>query len=357
MKVIQRYVGFALLRRFALLLAAVVAIYVVVDFFEKIDDFMEAKAGLGAAAAYFAFRVPAVIVQVMPVGVLLSCLVVFGTMGRHNEIVAFRCCGGSARALAAPALAMGIAAGLLLFVLSEAVVPYAAEKADEIWLGQVKKKTPRAGRENDIWFTAKGAVGHIGHVDRRAGLTAHDLTITYLTPEFKLARRLDARKAVYEKGLWKLSSVTDQEFGPEGHSVSYPATRTIELAFSPEDLGRAVKKPEEMTYRQLSAYARRVAAEGYDASVLRADLAAKISFPFVCLIMGVLGACLALRRTRGDGIAANVILGITLAFSYWVVHSVSLSLGYAGRSPPLAAAWSADILFGLLAAFMYKRLA
>ncbi|MEW5734691.1 MAG: LPS export ABC transporter permease LptG [Thermodesulfobacteriota bacterium] len=357
MKIIHRYVGFALFRQFALLLVAVVAIYVAVDFFEKIDDFMEARASLGSALLFFAYRVPAVLTQVMPVGVLLSALVVFGVMGRHNEIVAFRCCGGPARALALPAVVLGMVSGIAVFILSEAVVPYSAEKADEIWLGQVKKKSPRAGRENDIWFTAKGAVGHIGHVDRRAGLAAYDLTLTYLTPDFRLARRVDARKAVYEKGVWRLSDVTDQNFAAGGLHVTYPKTQSVELSFSPEDLGRAVKKPDEMTYRQLSAYARRVAAEGYDDDALRSDLAAKISFPFVSLIMGVLGGCLSLRRTRGDGLAANVLMGMGLAFSFWVVHSVSLSLGYAGRSPPLVAAWAADFLFGLLAAWLYTRLA
>jgi lipopolysaccharide export LptBFGC system permease protein LptF len=59
---------------------------------------------------------------------------------------------------------------------------------------------------------------------------------------------------------------------------------------------------------------------------------------------------------EGRGMAANAVIGMTMAFSYWAVHSLSLSVGYAGYSPPNAAAWTANALFGALAGFLLFRL-
>jgi lipopolysaccharide export system permease protein len=75
------------------------------------------------------------------------------------------------------------------------------------------------------------------------------------------------------------------------------------------------------------------------------DLHAKISFPLVCLILALVGGGLSLRSNRGEGIFAGILIAIGIAFCYWFSHSVCLSLGYGGVLPPLAAAWTTNLVF------------
>ena len=120
--------------------------------------------------------------------------------------------------------------------------------------------------------------------------------------------------------------------------------QTIEIDISPEDLGRAVKSAEEMGLFELLRHIKKVAKEGYSTISLRVDLHAKIAFPFICLLMSLLGTGLgASGRTLG-GMAATIAYGIGISFSYMMLYGFSLSLGYGGVLPPIIAAWSANIV-------------
>jgi lipopolysaccharide export system permease protein len=119
----------------------------------------------------------------------------------------------------------------------------------------------------------------------------------------------------------------------------------VDLEFLPADLTGIMKKGEEMTYTELSSYIKDVEAEGYDATSYKVDLRAKIAFPFICVIMCIVGTGLALRKRKREGLAGSIFLGIVVAFLYWTVYSFSLSLGYGGVLPPVIAAWLANVTF------------
>jgi lipopolysaccharide export system permease protein len=84
----------------------------------------------------------------------------------------------------------------------------------------------------------------------------------------------------------------------------------------------------------------------------RVDLHAKIAFPFVCVIMTLIGAGLAARGKIRDGLAISVTYGIGIAFVYWIVFSFCMSLGYAGMLPPLIAAWGVNFISIGLAGYL-----
>ena len=114
---------------------------------------------------------------------------------------------------------------------------------------------------------------------------------------------------------------------------------------------------EEMSYGELSAYIREVETEGYSATSYRVDLYAKIAFPFVCVIMSMLGAGLALWRNRQEGLAGSTFYGIVWAFFYWTLYSFCLSLGYGGMLLPVVAVWTSNVVFFCLGAFILFKAA
>jgi lipopolysaccharide export system permease protein len=354
MKILTRYIGFSLARQLFVMLASVVVIYLAIDFFEKIDDFIEQGLPLATALWFFVLRLPLVISQVAPVGVLLSVLVVFGIMARHNEIIALRCGGAGSLSLLAPVFVFALAAALGLMAFMETALPGAARRANSIWYGQVRQETPVAGRGGNIWYAGDGFFVHVG--DYLAGeKKALDVTVAYLDEDFNLTRRLDAASGEYSQNLWQLNDVLEQNF-LSGQRMAHLQEALVDLGFSDEDLTRVARRPEEMNYSMLADHASRVEARGYSASRYRTDAHAKLSFPLVCVIMGIMGGALSLRKKRGEGLAVTIVLGMGLAFAYWVVHSISLSLGYAGRLPPLGAAWAANGLFALLTLALVRRL-
>jgi lipopolysaccharide export system permease protein len=350
---IHRYLTKELLKYFCIVLTTVVGIYLSVDFFEKIDNFLDARLPLSRAVVFFALRIPFIVAQVTPMGVLLAVLIVFGLMVRNNEIVALKSGGVSIYYLFKPVLVMGLIFSALLFFFSEVLVPMTMGRANKIWHGEVKKESAVTSREKNIWIKGNRSISHITYF-KPSDKTIFGVTLNYFDERFRLIKRVDAQKGVYKGGKWHLLNVVEQDLlkDDESYKVTHRVESPAMVDFVPEDLSRVVKKCEEMSYGELSAYVREVEEEGYDATSYRVDLSAKIAFPFVCVIMSIVGSGFALWRKKKEGFASNVVYGIGTAFLYWTLYSFCLSLGYGGMLPPMIAAWLTNAIFACLGTIM-----
>jgi len=129
------------------------------------------------------------------------------------------------------------------------------------------------------------------------------------------------------------------------YNITFRNNKTEKLNLLPENLNTVAKKSEEMTFRELYAYIKKVEAEGYDATIYQVDLYAKIAFPFICIIMCMVGTGLAARGTVREGMPVVIAYGIGTAFIYWIFYSFCLSLGYGEMLPPAIAAWTSNLVF------------
>ena len=343
---IHRYLTKELLKYFCFVLMAVVGIYLAVDFFEKVDDFLDAKVPLSSLVAFFALRIPFIIAQVTPVGVLLAVLIVFGLMVRNNEIVALKSGGVRISGLFRPVLVTGLAFSVLVFFFSEVLVPMTMVRANKIWRSDVRKGSAVASKKKDVWIKGNRSISHIAYFNP-SDKTIFGVTLNYFDGRFRLVRRVDAQKGIFTGDRWRLFNVVEQDLLTEDGSYEVSCLEEIpaKLDFVPEDLLTVVKKPEEMSYSELAAYIHKVEEEGYDATSYRVDLIGKISFPFVCVIMSLVGTGLAFWRKKKEGFAGSIVAGIGMAFVYWTLHSFCLSLGYGAMLPPIIAAWLTNGLF------------
>ena len=255
MTIIYRYLIKEILKCFCMVLTSVVCIYLAVDFFEKIDDFLEAGVPLSRALIFFTMRLPYVVSQVMPVGVLLAVLIVFGLMVRNNEIVALKSGGISISYLWKPVIVLGLVFGIFLFVFSEGLVPMSTWKANELWRTEVKKRPAMASRNKDIWIKGDHSVFHVKYYVATEQ-AIFGMTVNYFDRNFRLIKRVDAEKGIYVEGRWQLYEVIEQDLSRDevSYNVACREEAVMDLEFAPEDLSRVAKKPEEMGYGELASY-------------------------------------------------------------------------------------------------------
>ena len=161
MQIIQRYITEETTKTFAMVLLVTVGIYLVVDFFEKVDNFLEVGVPLVQTLPFFLLRIPFVISQVVPVGVLLAVLIVLGLMIRNNELLALQSGGVSKVYLLVPLQVMGLLFGLFAFFVAEVLVPITMAQANQIWRGKDQARVSTFARE-DIWMKADRAIYNIG---------------------------------------------------------------------------------------------------------------------------------------------------------------------------------------------------
>jgi lipopolysaccharide export system permease protein len=138
----------------------------------------------------------------------------------------------------------------------------------------------------------------------------------------------------------------EQTLAEDGrYRTEFVANRLQPLDFIPEDLSRVIKKSEEMSFKELMQYIRKIEDEGYDATAHRVDLYAKFSFPLVCIILCIVGAGIAFRSKLKEGLPVSITYGIGTAFLYWIFHSFCVSLGYGEMLPPVVAVGTANVVF------------
>jgi lipopolysaccharide export system permease protein len=354
MTILFRYIAREIAKNFAIILIVVVGIYLAVDFIEKIDNFLEAKVPLGRAMLFFSYRLPLILVQITPVGVLMAVLITFGLMGKNNELVILRSSGVSLRSLAGPVLLCGVAGTLLVILAAEVVAPLTVARANNIWLREVKGQRLATSRQQDIWLAGNQAIVHLKFYQpdqkRADGISVHRFDRQY-----NLVQRMDARQGEFQEDRWLLQDgMLQQRNGPEEPwQVSVFDDQAVQLPFTPEELAQAAPQTEEMSFLQLYRYVEKARAEGYDATRYRVDLHAKVSFPFVCIIMTLVGAGLAARGRIRDGLAISIVYGLGIAFVYAVsFFLLFMRLGYAGLLPPALAAWGVNLLYSGIAGYL-----
>lgn len=346
MTILNRYIVLEFTKCFLLVLLSVLAIFVAIDYLGTMDEFIEADISLWRAFQYVLYKIPFICTQVMPMVLLLAILIVFGLMSKNNELIILNSSGISIYALVKPVLAISVTLAVFQFVLTEQIVPATMRTANVIKHQEIRKTANVTRHEKNIWIKGHRQITHIKYY-HQPSKAIFGFTRYYFDADFRLVKRLDAEKGVYEQDHWQLSDCMTQtlDTGDNAYHITFDPHMTADLEFQPQDFNQIVPKSQEMNFRELRAYAQRVEQEGYDATSYNVDLYAKTAYPWVCIMMGLTGIGLTARKKLRSGLPISITYGLAIGFLFWTFQSFCLSLGYGEILPPLVAAWAANFIF------------
>jgi lipopolysaccharide export system permease protein len=186
--------------------------------------------------------------------------------------------------------------------------------------------------------------------------TPHGVTLNYLEENYMQKKRVDADKAEWRDNQWVLQNVLITTFQDDTFpTLERKVTQVVHLPETPADFKTVQKDTDRMGFLELYQYIRKLQSGGYDATRYLADLHGKIAISLVSILLVLIGISFSLRSARQGGIAQSISAGITIGFSYWLLFAFSLSLGRSGLVPPILSAWLANILFGVAAVVMIRR--
>ncbi|MEJ2324451.1 MAG: LptF/LptG family permease [Nitrospirota bacterium] len=355
MKLIQRHYIREFAKLFALLALGLSATFSLFSLLQRLNDFMPHEPSLGSLVLYTALKVPQNALSLMPVACLLCSLYTMANASRSREIVALMAAGGRVKRLLRPFLWAGLLLSLLSFVMGEFVVPPAIIKAREVQdrLSGVAEEASALVRNGVLWSRAKdGSIIRVEYYfpegDVYGGVEIYRFGGGVIDEIVK------ARTATWDEGResWHFGGVRRYLPG-EG------AWETLEgydyEGLGPPDLLReSARKPYEMGIADLYSYLKRLREAGFKNVRLSVDLNSKVSYPFINLIMVLIGVSFPVRR-RMSGFVATAI-GLLISLAYWFGYTMSLSIGYAGLLPPLAAAWLMPVVAGSAGAWLYWKI-
>jgi len=349
MRLLDRYVVLEFVKLLLLSLCAFVVIFAIVDLFEKIQDFMDGHASMLIVGRYYMYKIPWVTVQVLPIALLMATFLTLGQMSKFNELTAMITAGLSTGRITVPLFGVGLVCVLVSFALNELVVPNATKQREEIIETEVRHRL--AGRPTEysnISVLGRGGRIYTAKLYLVPEKRLHDVTIT----EFKgdtLTRRIDARTGRWNGSEWIFQDGIERRFehGTE-HAMTFTRMTLSGLPERPEDFEKEPENPDAMGYSTLAEYVRRLANSGLRSEKYEVQLYQKFAFPFINLIVVVIGAALA-SRLRNPNAALGFGISVSTAFFYVGLMRAGIALGQSGTLPPAVAAWFANGLFGIVA--------
>ena len=119
------------------------AIYLLVDIFERLDNFIEAKKPLSLALKYFILKIPAIAEQLMPVCILLGGVITLGLLNHHYELIALKAGGINILRITAPLIGGGLLFTLLIMAGGQWLLPITNATVNRIWYEEVRDQTPK----------------------------------------------------------------------------------------------------------------------------------------------------------------------------------------------------------------------
>lgn len=355
MSTLNRYLLKLFATHFFAVLGVLFILYGLVDFLEKVDDFVEHSAGLTDYILYPLYNLPAMITQILPMTTLLAVFSLINLLARTHQLTALNSCGVSLGAVTRPLFACGGVLCCAAFVMGNWLTPWANQKADYILTKEVRGQSTVKLRKKNIYLRDGQRIITIARSDPKAG-TILKLAIFELSPEYTLSKRVDAASAEYRSERnWLLRDAVVRDFSASGDITGF--TRHKELLFDlkrrPQELVEFSYQPGQMSSGELMRLASRMTDEGRDPRPFRAELHFRQAQSLTPLLMILLGIPFALQRGRKYNLGAGIALSLATFVVYYSLQALAMAFGTAGWLPLILAAWSANLLLLLVGAWLF----
>ncbi|HZD42129.1 MAG TPA: LptF/LptG family permease, partial [Terriglobales bacterium] len=214
--ILDSYLGRGFLRIFFLSLVSCTSLFLIVEFFDRIGNFLDIGAPISTLVRYFFFKVPLAVSRVIGFATLFSTLFCMGMLARTQEITAMRSNGLRVQRIALPILLLSLLIAVFAFVWNEGIVPAFAHRAQTIYKTEVKKKRQQSlYGTHDIWIRGKGSFVNIDNFDVRTN-TLDGITIFLLNRDFSLRGLVDIPSARWTGRGWEAQGASEWILAPDG---------------------------------------------------------------------------------------------------------------------------------------------
>jgi len=354
--ILDRHLIRGFLKIVGISLLCTAALYLIVDFFDRVDSLLKAGASVWTSIRYFLYKLPLLVSRVFGFAVLFSALFSVGMLSRTHELTAMRASGLSVHRISLPLFVASVLIGALNFFWNETVVPVFTREAQYIYKTEVKKKRGPAKsllRTRDIWFRSEEAFISVDRVDPRRNVL-EGLSIFLLNRDFTLRGLIEVPSAHWNGTRWEAKRPMEWQFLPNGQMVPREGDIALPLSETPEDLNLLARDPEEFSFFDLKKQIADLKGKGIDVKEQEVDMQVKLAVPFVSPLMVLLAIPFAVRQGRSGGLALSFGLTMLIGFGYWFMLSFCISLGHSGALPGWMAAWLPNLTMTMVGLFFYS---
>ena len=342
-----RTLSFYFARHFAKMVSAIFMLafllIAAVTYFEFFNRAFKGEATAGLVLAMAAlFKVPSVSEESLPFAVLYGSIAAFIIANRRLEVVVARAAGVSAWQFLLPACIVGLMFGIFATAvynpLAASLLSFSNKLAAEAFNGG-QAPVPSGDGNGPVWARQSAAgvesiIGSVQSFDEGLGLVG--VTAYVFDADGRFRERVDAPKAHFEPGKWRLEDATVTAISSNPKRV---AEYTLFTNLTPNEVKQTFLQLDSVSFWQLRELAASNRRAGVPADRYELQYNVLLSRPILLLAMVLIAANVSLRFSRSRDLGRMIITGVAVGFMLYVVMKIAWDLGSGGIVPPPLAAW------------------
>jgi lipopolysaccharide export system permease protein len=347
--IIKRFVGTFF---YAIIILAVISC--VIDYSQKVDDFVKNKAPFLQILNYFKNFIPHISALLYPLFIFIACIFFTSKLAYKSEIIAMLATGVSFNRLLRPYMMAAGTLGLMALVANHWIVPMANKERLRFEKKYVKEHINFADRNVHLQLSPTLLI-YVQSYDYTANNGTHFTAETI--DGTLLKEKIMADNASYDsvKKIWKLRNVTIRKNNDIHETLTVMPELERKYPFTPNDLRQDDGVKEALTTPQLDQYIEKQKLHGNEnLNLYYTEKQRRTATPFAGFILSIIGVCIASKKIRG-GSGLHLAMGIALCAIYMMALQLSTTFSTKAGLNPTLALWIPNIIFGILAIYLYRK--
>lgn len=353
MTLLSRYI----LRQNAFLLLLMsfigLGLYVFIDLFDRLDNFLEAGVGAASIGAYYLYSLPFILAQIFPAVFLLALMVQLGLMLRSRELLALEACAVSPGSIVKTVLGLAAVLCVAQFLFAQVLGANGHKAATRIWEEEVRNRQAASKTLRNVWFREGLILARMGTIVPAAG-SGENLELHVLESDGsgRIREILRAKTFQATEAGWELVSVIRDVPG----SFTQDTLPSLRVDLKTDVRGFLTVDPkanlDSLPFWQLGREIGRLRDSG--SNIERLLTAWHMKFAYSCSVLIMALVALAILSVFGS-LYVIIPAGLVVTFCYHGLFMVFVSAGEKGLLPPVVAAWAANGVFAILAGLRILR--
>lgn len=337
---------------YAILILAVIT--GVIDYSEKVDDFVKRQAPGMAILGYYSNFIPYMVAFLFPLFIFIATIFFTSKLALKTEIIAILAAGVSyPRFLRAYWVGAAILCGGCL-IANHLLIPAANKKRIEFEDRYVHENPYAADRNVHLRLSPETYV-YLQSYDYPSA-TGYRFTEERIKGT-ELKEKLMAERVSYDslKKEWTLYNIVIRRNNDLREELQFAPEMKKKYAFTPSDLENDNDIMTAMTTPYLNKVIQREKLRGREnLNQYYVEKHRRTAQPFAGIILTIIGVTIASKKVRG-GSGLHLAFGIMISAAYIMAIQFTSTFSTKAGMNPLLAVWIPNIIFSVVALLMYRR--
>lgn len=352
--ILDKYILKNFLSTFVFLMMAFSAIAIVIDFTEKVRDFLDRDVPTLKILGYYVNFLPYILALLFPIFIFVAVIFFTSKMANRSEIISMLNSGMSFRRFLRPYF---IGAGIIsmtLLMANQYLIPLANKKR----LAFEEKYLWERSYSKDDNFNMRISPNEYIYMQSYNPESKTGYRFSYEKVNgTEIIEKINADHCVYDsiKKEWKLFDALSRKTKDIHEDMQFKLIQSKKFAFLPSDLIERREARQMMTAPELNAYLKRESEKGSEnLNEYYIEKYRRTSAPFSAFVLSIIGACIASRKVRG-GSGSHLAIGLMISACYIFMMQFSTTFSVKGNLHPMLAVWIPNVFFSIIALFIYRK--